>query len=67
MTISPDQPERAPDPLIDPAGLSRAQLAGKACASCGKRWPRPRRPLGVTPDGARLKICDDCHPLLEPT
>jgi hypothetical protein len=53
-------------PLIDPAGLSAAQLSGHACLSCGKRWPRPVVPAGRTEDGEVLQRCEECVVMLEP-
>lgn len=60
-TIATDQPVR-----IDPAGMSRAKLAGRACAVCDKRWPRPQRVVGVWPDGRPAKLCPDCAGGLAP-
>ncbi len=45
---------------IDPAGMSRAQLAGEACASCGKSWPRPRVQVGRFPGGGVARCCPEC-------
>ncbi|ROO82753.1 hypothetical protein EDD29_0236 [Actinocorallia herbida] len=55
-------PEQIPDRLFSADGLGRAQRSGGACASCGKRWPRPRLPIGRLVDGAVLYVCDDCTP-----
>jgi hypothetical protein len=52
-------------PVVDPAGLNERQLAGAACVSCGKRWPRPRRAVGVLPGGGRVYACPECAPQLE--
>nr|WP_283139028.1 hypothetical protein [Rhizohabitans arisaemae] len=45
---------------FDPEGLSRAQRAGRACAVCRKRWPRPRVEVGFLPDGRPVYVCEDC-------
>ena len=53
-------------PLIDPAGLSRAQREGRACAVCGKAaMTDPRAPFGVTAAGEVLERCPECDPALE--
>ncbi|WP_344823371.1 hypothetical protein [Actinocorallia longicatena] len=41
-------------------GLNRAQRNGRACASCGKRWPRPAEPIGRLVTGQPLFVCDEC-------
>ena len=43
--------------------LSDAQVMGEACVVCHARWPRPRRQLGVLPDGTRLYGCSECAQL----
>jgi hypothetical protein len=53
-------------PLIDAAGLTRAQRDGHACVSCRKRWPRPTIPVGRTGTGAVLYRCPDCLITLAP-
>ncbi|GAB2813572.1 hypothetical protein GCM10022221_09120 [Actinocorallia aurea] len=58
-------PEQIPDRVFSSDGLGKAQRAGGACASCGKRWPRPRRPIGRLTDGTVLHVCDDCSPDVE--
>ena len=53
-------------PLVSAEGLTPAQLAGKACAVCGKRaMTDPRVPFGVTPAGEVLERCPECDPGLE--
>lgn len=46
-------------------GLTKAQLAGRACVSCEKRWPRPVRLIGVLEDGSPLFACEDCQIVIE--
>lgn len=53
-------------PLVDPTGLSRAQLEGRACVSCHKRFPRPTVPLGRLGTGEVLYRCPECLVTLEP-
>ncbi|WP_408648514.1 hypothetical protein [Streptomonospora mangrovi] len=35
-------------------------MMGDACAVCHVRWPRPRHPLGDSPEGGELYGCDEC-------
>ncbi|MBV2367104.1 hypothetical protein KUM37_27795 [Streptomonospora sp. NEAU-YY374] len=46
--------------LFDPGSLSTAQMMGDACAVCHVRWPRPRHPIGGSPEGGELYGCDEC-------
>lgn len=46
-------------PVINPTGLAGPQLAGEACASCSKSYPRPSVLVGRTPSGAPLYVCQD--------
>lgn len=48
------------DQVIDGTRLSRDQRAGKACAYCCKRWPRPRLRIGVIPGGMPVYACAGC-------
>lgn len=52
--------------VIDPRGLTPAQLAGDRCAvpNCRRRLAGPRTFLGETPDGTPVFVCDD-HDLAE--
>ncbi|MEO3782535.1 hypothetical protein ABGB12_04330 [Actinocorallia sp. B10E7] len=52
--------EQIPERTFVPDGLDTAQRRGRACASCGKRWPRPRRPVGRLLNGTPIRVCDDC-------
>lgn len=54
-----------PDRTFVADGLSPAQRKGRSCASCGKRWPRPRKPVGRLLDGTVLLVCDDCTVVCE--
>ncbi|MDX6738519.1 hypothetical protein [Actinocorallia sp. A-T 12471] len=63
--VKPMTDEQVPEQRLSPDGLGRAQRRGDACASCAKRWPRPRRPLGRLDDGTVLYVCDQCAPGLE--
>lgn len=47
-------------PLIISDGLTRAQRAGKSCASCRKHFPRPSVRAGITPAGEVLMRCPEC-------
>ncbi|UOE21770.1 hypothetical protein NI17_000395 [Thermobifida halotolerans] len=49
--------------VFTPEGLSDAQAMGEACVVCHARWPRPRHPLGVLPDGAPVYGCAECAQL----
>ena len=62
----PDTPhENAPDPYVyDPLTLTVTQREGNACAVCHARWPRPRRVLGVLPDGNPVHGCAECAELI---
>lgn len=53
-------------PLIDAAGLNRAQRLGRACVSCQKRVPRPTVVVGQTGAGETLYRCPECMVVLEP-
>jgi hypothetical protein len=53
--------------LIDSDGLTPAQLAGRACGVCSKRWPRPTRQLGLTLADERIFACADCATDLQAT
>ncbi|MBB6118686.1 hypothetical protein FHS13_000618 [Nocardiopsis algeriensis] len=46
--------------VYDPEALSAEQRMGDACAACHTRWPRPRRVLGVLPDGSQVFGCGEC-------
>ncbi|GAA1121493.1 hypothetical protein [Nocardiopsis composta] len=46
--------------IFSPELLSDAQCMGDACAICHARWPRPRHPLGVLPDGGCVFGCAEC-------
>ncbi|MCD0447821.1 hypothetical protein LO762_01225 [Actinocorallia sp. API 0066] len=59
------QEQEVPRRVFAADGLSRAQRRGSACASCGKRWPRPQRPVGRLQNGDVLLVCDDCAPEAE--
>ncbi|MEU8340245.1 hypothetical protein SAMN05443665_1003102 [Actinomadura meyerae] len=50
------------EPVIDPEGLTAAQLLGDACVVCRKKWPRPRVRVGRLPDSTGVFACDDCAP-----
>ena len=52
--------------VIDPRGLTVAQLAGERCAvpNCCRRLTGPRTLLGATPDNTPVFVCDD-HDLSE--
>ncbi|MFV2198911.1 hypothetical protein [Nocardiopsis sp. LOL_012] len=50
--------------VYDPETLTTAQRAGDACAVCHVKWPRPRRVIGVLPDGGRVRGCRDCADLV---
>lgn len=52
-------------PVWDAAALSGAQRAGSACVGCGKRWPRPRVPVGTIPDGTPMMACPECAALMD--
>lgn len=55
----------APDPYVyDPLTLTTAQREGNACAVCHAQWPRPRRILGVLPDGGSVHGCSECAGLI---
>jgi len=55
--------EQEPQGLVfDPSGLDGAQRAGRACAGCGKRWPRPTVTIGWFPDGRPVRTCVECVP-----
>ncbi len=43
---------RTGEPVVDPVGLSAAQLLGDACVVCRKKWPRPRVRVGRLPDSS---------------
>ena len=53
-------------PLIDATTLTAAQRAGRACAVCGKRFPRPDVPAGRTGAGEILRRFPDCPVILKP-
>jgi len=53
-------------PLIDATELTRAQLDGRACVSCRKRFPRPTIPVGTVATGEVLYRCPECEVVLEP-
>lgn len=46
--------------VFDATALTGTQRSGMACVSCSKKWPRPRRVVGVLPDGTSAKACTDC-------
>lgn len=48
----------------EPAALTAAQRCGDECVACGKRWPRPRVPVGRFPDGTCVWACWECAPVL---
>ncbi|MDX6431594.1 MAG: hypothetical protein QOE54_3960 [Streptosporangiaceae bacterium] len=52
--------------VIDPEGLSRAQLAGTACVVCHKRWPAPSVRVGRLPSGEGVKACWECAATVKP-
>jgi len=52
--------------LIDATGLTKAQRAGRECASCCKRFPRPSVPIGRVATGETLYRCPECAVVLEP-
>jgi hypothetical protein len=53
-------------PLIDATELTEAQLDGRACVACRKRFPRPTIPVGRVATGAVLYRCPECAVVLEP-
>ena len=52
--------------LIDATGLTKAQRAGRECASCRKRFPRPAVPIGRLATGETVYRCAECAVVLEP-
>lgn len=50
------------EPVVDPGGLTEAQLLGDACVVCRKKWPRPRVRVGRLPDSSGVFACDECAP-----
>lgn len=54
-------------PAIDPRTLTTAQRSGRACAVCGKRWPRPSTHVGTLPDGGPVLACGECDVVVEPS
>ncbi|GAB2494021.1 hypothetical protein [Nocardiopsis aegyptia] len=50
--------------VYDPGLLSQAQCEGDACVACHTKWPRPRRVLGVLPDGGPVFGCDECASII---
>ncbi|MGI5169935.1 hypothetical protein ACQEU3_36840 [Spirillospora sp. CA-253888] len=56
-----------PLPRFVTAGFTPAQLAERACASCHKRWPRPRVAAAMTTEGHVLRICNGCRLVGEAT
>lgn len=49
-----------PERMFDSVGMTDDQLAGKACAVCDKRWPRPSVSVGIFPSGQYVYTCTDC-------
>lgn len=47
--------------LVDPRGLTIAQLAGDRCgiSNCRRRLASPRTIFGQTPDGTPVFVCGD--------
>ncbi|WP_018657173.1 hypothetical protein [Actinomadura flavalba] len=59
--------DEANEVLFDPAGLNRAQRAGRACVVCGKRWPAPQVRVGRVAGGEGVYACVDDAPALHRT
>lgn len=63
MTCEPETPT---DVFVyDPDSLSWAQCVGDACVACHTKWPRPRRVLGVLPDGSQVFGCQECAAIID--
>ena len=52
-------------PLIDTAGMTRSQRAGRGCVSCQKAFPRPTVPVGQLVTGEVIFRCRECLVTLE--